>query len=98
MTKRPSRDQSSGQPAGAPILTSNCSGPAPFADLTYRSNAPLRFEAHTTRRPSGGPHGRIVDRGIEGKPGSDAANRIQNPDISVVARRIGEYDAPFVRR
>src|SRR6266403_4424362 len=53
MMKRPSRDQSSGQPAGAPILTSNSSGPVPFADLTYRSNAPLRFEAHTTRRPSG---------------------------------------------
>src|SRR5229473_4382758 len=53
MMKRPSRDQSSGQPAGAPILTSNSSGSAPLADLTYRSNTPLRFEAHTTRRPSG---------------------------------------------
>src|SRR5229473_1976505 len=53
MMKRPSRDQSSGQPAGAPILTSNSSGSAPLADLTYRSNTPLRLEAHTTRRPSG---------------------------------------------
>src|SRR6266436_5223918 len=50
--KRPSRDQSSGQPVGVPILVNNCSVPAPFADLTYRSNIPLRFDAHTTRRPS----------------------------------------------
>src|SRR5947208_15454929 len=51
--KCPSLVQSSGQPAAVPILTSVSSGPAPFADLTYKSKGQRRFDAQTIRDPSG---------------------------------------------